>query len=360
MIEALHRRGKFAAMTGDGVNDSPSLKIADVGVAMGLNGSDVAKDASDIVLTDDNFSSILNAVEEGRRMSANIQRFVLQLLAENVAQAFYLMIGLAFIDKNHQSVFPLSPVEVLWIIMVTSCFPSMGLGMEKKSEDILDHPPNNEIFTKEMLLDLFVYGLWMSVCCILSFVIIVVGVEDMDLGYDCNNTNADTGICDVVFRGRSASFAVMTWCALLLAWECLHFNNSLFRMRPGSVKPWWKQTGEDLWENQFLFWSVVCAFASVFPVVYIPVINTKVFMHKGITYEWGISFALSILFIIGAELWKWCKRIYKRKKGTLMAKTTDELMLERDPFSKYGTIANDDASANANANNEKFANSQAV
>lgn len=106
-------------------------------------GSDVAKDASDIVLTDDNFASIVNAIEEGRRMFDNIQKFVLHLLAQNVAQALTLLIGLIFKDATNLSVFPLSPVEVMWIIMITSGLPDMGLGFEIASPDVLKRPPQN-------------------------------------------------------------------------------------------------------------------------------------------------------------------------------------------------------------------------
>lgn len=142
MIEALHRRDKYVAMTGDGVNDSPSLKRADIGIAMGT-GSDVAKESSDIVLTDDNFASILNAIEEGRRIFDNIQKFILHVLAANIGFVIALLTGLSFKDRNNVSVFLLSPVEILWMLLGTGAFSETGLGFEKAVQDILNRPPHN-------------------------------------------------------------------------------------------------------------------------------------------------------------------------------------------------------------------------
>lgn len=333
MVEALHRRGAFAAMTGDGVNDSPSLKRADVGIAMGKAGSDVAKDASDIVLTDDNFASILNAIEEGRRMFDNIQKFVLHLLSENIAQACTLLIGLAFKDSSGLSVFPLAPVEILWVIMITSGMPDMGLGVERAAPDIMARPPQSlktGIFTMEIMIDIIVYGVWMAILCLSSFVIVLFGFGDGDLGENCNDSYSDR--CDTVFRARATTFVCLTWFALFLAWEMVNMRRSFFRMQPGS-KRYFTQWMYDVWRNQFLFWAVIAGFVTIFPTLYIPVINHVVFKHEGISWEWGIVFVEATLFFAGVEAWKWAKRVYYRRKASKdLGKVPD---LESKVFERY-------------------------
>lgn len=343
LVEALHRKNQIVAMTGDGVNDSPSLKISDIGIAMGKNGSDVAKDASDIVLADDNFASILNAIEEGRRMGDNIQKFVLQLLALNVAQALFLLIGLVFMDDEGFSVFPLSPVQVLWVIVVTSCFPAMGLGVEKASTDIMDKPPKNakeSVFTWEVVIDMFVYGFLVAGACMIPFVIEIYAYGNGELGQNCNRTDfADS--CEYVFKARAASFVTMTWCALIVAWEVVHMRRSLFLMHPESDNLW-TQWMKDLWSNQFLFWSVIAGFLTIVPTIYIPVINDFVFLQKGMTTGWAWAFLCTLFFLCTAELWKFAKRQYFKDEH---ARNPEDDLEANHPFRNFGDIEIDEKEA---------------
>lgn len=360
MIEALHRRERFCAMTGDGVNDSPSLKRSDVGIAMGQAGSDVAKDASDIILTDDNFASILAAIEEGRRTFDNIQKFVLHLLAQNVAQALTLLIGLVFKDRDGLSVFPIGPVEALWIIMITSGIPDMGLGFEKAAPDVLRRPPQSlkkGIFTNELMIDMAVYGVWIAALCLGSFSIVLLAVE---IGPDSNGIGSARGCndsisggCEDVFRARATCFACLTWFSLFLAWQVLDFRRSFFRMQPDSTR-YFTQWAIDVWQNRFLFYAICFGFVTIFPILYIPGLNTFIFKHTGIGWEWGIVIAFSVLFVGGCEFYKFIKRAFFRRQAhkegrrdSIDAQTRKFILRHPDLCCDHGTDSDPQACSSA-------------
>lgn len=187
-----------------------------------------------------------------------------------------------------------------------------------------------------------VYGFWMAALCLASFSLVVWGFGDGNLGDDCNRTYSDS--CELVFRARSTTFVALTWFALFLAWEMVHLRRSFFRMQSKPDHPttiWMKH----IWRNPFLFWSIFAGFVTVFPIIYIPVINTKVFKHGPISWEWGIVFVEAVLFFLGVELWKWGKRIYFRRWGEKVK--NPEAELSGQSFSRYASVAgsrNDDPS----------------
>ena len=195
------------------------------------------------------------------------------------------------------------------------------------------------VFTPELLIDMVFYGLWMSALCLASFVLVLYGFGDgtANIGDNCNNDFSDS--CEVVFRARATTFACLTWFALFLAWEMVNMRRSFFRMQPKSKK-YFTQWMIDAWRNKFLFWAIIAGFVTIFPIIYIPGLNTVVFKHAPISWEWSIVFIEAILFFLGIEAWKWAKRIYFRRTAKKVG--TFKQDLEMRTFGSY--LKSDNAS----------------
>lgn len=232
----------------------------------------------------------------------------MHLLISNISQVILLLIALAFKDGEGNSVFPLSPLEILWVNMITSSFLALGLGMEEAQADIMIRPPRDlrvGVFTRELITDKMLYGTWAGILCLVSFIIVTGGGKSGNLGVDCNEEWNET--CDIVFRGRATVFAVLSFLLLVTAWEVKHFTRSLFNLDPSRFKGPFAIFKACVY-NRFLLWAVVAGFVITFPVIYIPVVNKTVFKHKGITWEWGVVMGAFFAYVAFVEIWKACKR----------------------------------------------------
>lgn len=206
IVTALKDNGEIAAMTGDGVNDAPAIKKADIGIAMGITGTDVAKNTAEVILTDDNFATIVHAVEEGRIIYANIKKFVSFLLSCNVGEVIIMLVAMIA-----GMPIPLTVIQLLWLNLVTDSFPALALGVEKGEPDIMNQPPRNpdeQIISKDIRDNIIVQSIAIAVSTLAAF---YIGLHYLypNLSTELNHTSTRTvAFVTLILSELFRSFAV--------------------------------------------------------------------------------------------------------------------------------------------------------
>jgi P-type Ca2+ transporter type 2C len=293
IVEALRANDEVVAMTGDGVNDAPAIKRSDIGVAMGITGTDVAKESADMVLTDDNYASIVSAVEQGRIIYANIRKFVFFLLSSNVAEIMIIFLAtLAGLPT------PLTVIQLLWLNLLTDGAPALALAMEKGDPDVMQRPPrpkSEPIINRSMRLGIGIQTITQTGAVLTAF---GLGLwwHISDAGLSAAGGNPLALILRYDWRGvdvqtaETMAFVTLSLCELFRAYTVRSERTSLFR--------------QGIFSNRFMQYAVGLSLALLMLVVNVPFLQPIFNTHFLSLNEWFWVLGLALVPAVSEEITK--------------------------------------------------------
>ncbi len=312
IVKAWKALGKVTAMTGDGVNDAPSIKSADIGVGMGITGTDVTKNVADMILSDDNFATIVKAAEEGRRIYDNIRRAIRFLLSSNMAEVVAVFIA------SMCGFEILRPVHLLWINLITDCFPALALGLEKPEANIMSRPPRDKregIFAGGLGVDVVYQGLMVGILTLAAYVVGVMyhlGAAGFEASFanfwDIIQGNTDAFakgfIAETQGNGMTMAFLTMSMAEIFHAYNMRSERGSIFGVKH---------------HNMWLFGAMAFSFIASALVIEVPFLASVFeFQSLGI-WEYLIGIAIAVLVIPIVESVKIIQRAIAKRKESVSA-----------------------------------------